>query len=450
MNLNEALTPESQAQNECGDILQSDSMLPDTQLGSSAQFQQIAGATKCYGTSGKKNIFSSDSQLPDIQCQDAAQYETMGIDQYANAKYPLTSDFSPHDIQHTGLGFRTDRRILRMNTSAVTSHNLARTTYFLKAHFQASKSLTVSHKDDGDSVSHRFSATAKFREDDGLAATQAVSSNQSNKANHGVCSDIYLPSAPSTLSTPPSIYVYDEPPSTEVSLEVGGNVKKTYDLPYTATETLTPSSNTIKEGDNPSPIKSLQVSQDNLNSGNLPKASDSQPTSNVASNLLSACQSSVSTSAGSKIPFNKISCKERKRIIISPNRPPNVTKAMIEWVRKTNWLLDPFRENDDCWLHPSPPAALLSVSGVCRPVGTLQKCFTWKDTEGKHSIVLNYGIVVKLINYQMTKQQQDGFVNKQWHLSHLCGNWTCLNPAHTTVEPGRINIGRNKCFSHRS
>ena len=50
----------------------------------------------------------------------------------------------------------------------------------------------------------------------------------------------------------------------------------------------------------------------------------------------------------------------------------------------------------------------------------------------------------------MTKQQKDGFINKQWHLSHLCGNWTCLNPAHTTVEPGNINISRNNCFSHRS
>jgi hypothetical protein len=50
----------------------------------------------------------------------------------------------------------------------------------------------------------------------------------------------------------------------------------------------------------------------------------------------------------------------------------------------------------------------------------------------------------------MTKQQKDGFINNQWHLSHLCGNWTCLNPGHTTVEPGSINIKRNNCFSHRS
>jgi hypothetical protein len=51
---------------------------------------------------------------------------------------------------------------------------------------------------------------------------------------------------------------------------------------------------------------------------------------------------------------------------------------------------------------------------------------------------------------QLTKQQKDGFISKQWHLSHLCGNWTCLNPAHTTVEAGSVNISRNNCFSHRS
>lgn len=41
------------------------------------------------------------------------------------------------------------------------------------------------------------------------------------------------------------------------------------------------------------------------------------------------------------------------------------------------------------------------------------------------------------------------FINKKWHLSHLCGNWTCVNPGHTTVEPGNVNISRNNCFSHR-
>ncbi|KAE9372451.1 hypothetical protein N431DRAFT_439565 [Stipitochalara longipes BDJ] len=151
-----------------------------------------------------------------------------------------------------------------------------------------------------------------------------------------------------------------------------------------------------------------------------------------------------------KVPHNKVNCRERKRIIVSSSRPPALTKAMCQWVDKTNYLLDPFREEGECWFHPSPPPAHLSMNGIPRPCGKLQKRFNWNDRHGKHSLVLNFGIACKLVNYKITKQQKDGFINKQWHLSHLCGNWTCLNPAHTTVEPGNVNISRNNCFSHRS
>ncbi|KAH8786424.1 hypothetical protein F5882DRAFT_518183 [Hyaloscypha sp. PMI_1271] len=158
----------------------------------------------------------------------------------------------------------------------------------------------------------------------------------------------------------------------------------------------------------------------------------------------------TSQSSIPKVPFNKITCRERKRIIVSSNRPPALTKAMCQWVDNTNYLLDPFRGEEECWFHPSPPPAHLSMNGVPRPCGKLQKRFNWNDRHEKHSLVLNFGIASKLANYKMTKQQKDGFINKQWHLSHLCGNWTCLNPAHTTVEPGNVNISRNNCFSHRS
>lgn len=151
-----------------------------------------------------------------------------------------------------------------------------------------------------------------------------------------------------------------------------------------------------------------------------------------------------------RLPQNKISCRERKRILLSSSRPPGLTKAMKQWITKTHNLLDPFREDSDCWLHPSPPPARLTTNSILRPRGKVQKTFTWQDRNGTHSLTLNYGIVSRLINYKITKEQKDGFLNNQWHLSHLCGNWTCLNPAHTTVEPGVVNISRNNCFSHRS
>lgn len=32
-----------------------------------------------------------------------------------------------------------------------------------------------------------------------------------------------------------------------------------------------------------------------------------------------------------------------------------------------------------------------------------------------------------------------------WHISHLCHNWWCCNPAHATYEPDWINIMRKHC-----
>jgi hypothetical protein len=83
-----------------------------------------------------------------------------------------------------------------------------------------------------------------------------------------------------------------------------------------------------------------------------------------------------STLASQPIPQTvpqKLSCRERKRIIVPMNRPPNITKAMKAWIAKTHYLLDPFREDDECWFHPSPPSAGVATSGALRPCGKIQK-----------------------------------------------------------------------------
>ncbi len=48
----------------------------------------------------------------------------------------------------------------------------------------------------------------------------------------------------------------------------------------------------------------------------------------------------------------KLSCRERKRLIVPLNRPVNVTSAMKAWATRTFYSLDPFREDEDCWFHP--------------------------------------------------------------------------------------------------
>jgi len=195
--------------------------------------------------------------------------------------------------------------------------------------------------------------------------------------------------------------------------------------------------------------------------GHATKGSDETPEAPQASSLHQSFSvnpfassitraSDAARSSLERLPRNKMSCKERKRIIVlSTKRPAKVTEAMKEWHIKTSNLLDPFRKDDDCWLHPSPPPARRSPSGAFRPCGKINKTFHWHDQHGRHSLVINYGIVCKIIFHKLTKMQKDGFVQKQWHLSHLCGNWTCLNSAHTTVEPGGVNVSRNSCFSHR-
>ena len=75
----------------------------------------------------------------------------------------------------------------------------------------------------------------------------------------------------------------------------------------------------------------------------------------------------------SEKPPQKLSCRERKRMIVPMNRPANVTKSMKTWIHKTYWLLDPFREDDQCWFHPSPPPARVKANGTLRPRGKIQK-----------------------------------------------------------------------------
>lgn len=113
-----------------------------------------------------------------------------------------------------------------------------------------------------------------------------------------------------------------------------------------------------------------------------------------------------------------------------------------QYVHDVYKLFDGIYSKDDCWLHPSPPLACRNG----RPPGTIQCNFVWKDSVGNHKLHVNLGMVALVAEHQLTEEQMEGYVNKSWHLSHLCGNWTCCNWRHMTVESGRINNSRNQCF----
>ena len=103
--------------------------------------------------------------------------------------------------------------------------------------------------------------------------------------------------------------------------------------------------------------------------------------------------------------------------------------------------------NEECWLHPSPKAYGTNV---------ISKDLAWRSIEGEACrLKIQLGMVLLLLThwvapqeYPFTEEQKRGYIEEAWHLSHLCGNWTCLNYHHFTVEPDSVNIARNSCFKH--
>ena len=131
---------------------------------------------------------------------------------------------------------------------------------------------------------------------------------------------------------------------------------------------------------------------------------------------------------------------ERKHFFIyTPTK--GMKAAVKKYFSDIYKLLDMSGSNDDCRLHPTPP----KFNG--KPAGRISFGFNWKDKNGSHKLTVNWGILALVVRKRLTDAQMDGFVNKSWHLSHLCGNWTCCNWRHFTVESGPINSNRNGCFN---
>ena len=148
---------------------------------------------------------------------------------------------------------------------------------------------------------------------------------------------------------------------------------------------------------------------------------------------------------GSKVAQKEtVNVSDRKRFFMYT--PTDVMKEkMKKYVYDTYRLFDSMR-SDDCWLHPWPPPARRNGRRNGRPEGTIQCGFNWKDSFGSHKLNVNVGFLALIVEGQLTEEQMEGYVNESWHLSHLCGNWICCNWRHMTVESGRTNISRNRCF----
>lgn len=156
---------------------------------------------------------------------------------------------------------------------------------------------------------------------------------------------------------------------------------------------------------------------------------------------LQASDSDFSRVGSERVPRDTIPIEDRKRLFIYTPTSAMMT-AMRRYVSLTYALLDEFREPEDCWLHPYPPSP--KRNGRAR--GVIHNEYKWTDPLGSHTLAVNFGVTALIVESSLTEEQKEGYINDKWHLSHLCGNWTCCNWRHLTVEAGSINISRNACF----
>ena len=145
---------------------------------------------------------------------------------------------------------------------------------------------------------------------------------------------------------------------------------------------------------------------------------------------------------GLNFKSNLLSINLRKhRFIFHPT--PKVAKRVGLVVGEINTIFaDTIKwPRDQCFIHPNSPVC----TAKNRP-GAIRKSFSWRDADGSHKVTVNIGVLILRQLDRITDEQMEGYINSSWHLSHLCGNWTCCNWRHFCIEDGRQNSSRNACL----
>ncbi|KAL6713672.1 hypothetical protein ACLMJK_009137 [Lecanora helva] len=207
------------------------------------------------------------------------------------------------------------------------------------------------------------------------------------------------------------------------------------------------SQKTTSESSNES--NSLKRKHSNSSDTEEPDPAPSPPTTKKRPDLSNPRRSNYSSQLPRSLPGSEPSSftttvQERKEyLILTPS--PALRKQITTFVNKIESQLDPHRQPHECHLHPTPP----TLRGL--PAGSITCALTWPHpTLPNHplqKIAVNWGILALQVHNPLPLEQRVGFINESWHMSHLCGNWTCCNWRHYTVEDGATNIGRNPCFN---
>lgn len=98
-------------------------------------------------------------------------------------------------------------------------------------------------------------------------------------------------------------------------------------------------------------------------------------------------------------------------------------------------------KGDECWLYRGP-----RVYQHTRAVGIF---VTFGHQGRRLTLTINAAYIAMLLAGYMTDSHRQGIIEHAWHASHLCGNFTCLNPRHINAESGSTNGNRNACFNDR-
>jgi hypothetical protein len=94
------------------------------------------------------------------------------------------------------------------------------------------------------------------------------------------------------------------------------------------------------------------------------------------------------------------------------------------------------KNKDICWMYRRPTKSQCRAGRICVRI-QVDRNNIWEP---------NFGIASLLVNGKLTTEQKDGIIQNNWELSHLCGNWRCMNHHHYTIEPHSTNVRRNSCF----
>lgn len=151
-----------------------------------------------------------------------------------------------------------------------------------------------------------------------------------------------------------------------------------------------------------------------------------------------------SSRSTSPIPAVSLSLYERKRLILV-DRVPDAMDWMRKWLDRQEVYLrkDSVYTYANCWIH--------SNLGSHRSRRSINVQVPFKHQSKLHRVSLPYGVIAMLMKGVISEDMVQGLLQKQsWHLSHLCGNWTCCNWIHMTIEPSRINHERNACLNDQT